>query len=103
MLAVEGLEELAAELGAPPFDPLLARRNVVLRGADVEALRGRTFTLGGVTLLGGRAANPCRLDGRRPGARGAPRAAGRGGVRCRPLTDGVLRLGPAELVVDPAV
>ncbi len=102
VLAAEGLDELAAELGVPPFDPLLARRNVVLRGADVEALRGRTFTLGGITLLGGRAANPCRwMDVvLAPGAHRGLR--GRGGVRCRPLTDGVLRLGPAELVVDPA-
>lgn len=103
VLALESLEALAAELGVPPFDPLLARRNVVLRGADVDALRGRTFTLGGVTLLGGRAANPCRwMDVvLAPGAHRGLR--GRGGVRCRPLTDGVLRLGPAELVVDPAV
>jgi MOSC domain-containing protein YiiM len=102
VLAVESLEALAAELGVPPFDPLLARRNVVLRGADVEALRGRTFTLGGVTLLGGRAANPCRwMDVvLAPGAHRGMR--GRGGVRCRPLSDGVLRLGPTELVVDPA-
>jgi hypothetical protein len=35
-----------------------------------------------------------------PGAHRGMR--GRGGVRCRPLSDGVLRLGPAELVVDPA-
>jgi MOSC domain-containing protein YiiM len=102
LLAVESLEDLAAELGAPAFDPLLARRNVVLRGADVDALRGRTFTLGGVTLLGGRAANPCRwMDVvLAPGAHRGLR--GRGGVRCRPLTDGVLRLGPTTLEVDPA-
>ena len=103
VLAVESLEAVAAELGVPPFDPLLARRNVVLRGADVDALRGRTFTLGGVTLLGGRAANPCRwMDVvLAPGAHRGMR--GRGGVRCRPLSDGVLRLGPSTLVVDPAV
>jgi hypothetical protein len=41
VLAVEGLEALATELGVPPFDPVLARRNVVLRGVDVEALRAR--------------------------------------------------------------
>ncbi|SDN78903.1 hypothetical protein SAMN05660199_00686 [Klenkia soli] len=97
VLAIESLEALAAELGVPPFDPLLARRNVVLRGADVEALRGHTFTLGGVTLLGGRAANPCRwMDVvLAPGAHRGMR--GRGGVRCRPLSDGVLRLGPTTL------
>jgi hypothetical protein len=41
VLGVEGVESLAAELGLPVPDPLLARRSVVLRGAEVEALRGR--------------------------------------------------------------
>ena len=101
VLAVESLEALAGELGEPPFDPLLARRNVVLRGADVEALRGRPFSLdcgaGEVRLHGGRAANPCRwMDVvLAPGAHRGMR--GRGGVRCRADGDGVLRLGPALL------
>ncbi len=45
VMAVEPLDALAAELGVPPFDPCLTRRNVVLRGADVESLRGQTFAL----------------------------------------------------------
>ncbi|MGY1849668.1 MULTISPECIES: MOSC domain-containing protein [unclassified Blastococcus] len=110
VLAVESLESLAAELGAPPFDPLLARRNVVLRGAEVEALRGREFALdcgaGPVLLRGGRAANPCAWMDLvlAPGAHRGMR--GRGGVRCAALSDGRLELGPAVLTsavpLDPA-
>ena len=101
VLATEALEALAAELGAAPFDPLRARRNVVLRGAEVEALRGQEFTLdsgaGEVRLRGGRPANPCAwMDVvLAPGAHRGLR--GRGGVRCAALTGGVLRLGPAVL------
>ena len=101
VLAVEALEDLAAELGAAPFDPALARRTVVLRGAEVEALRGQTFALdsgqGVVVLRGGRPANPCAwMDVvLAPGAHRGLR--GRGGIRCAPLTDGVLRVGPAVL------
>ncbi|MBB3086967.1 MOSC domain-containing protein [Geodermatophilus sabuli] len=110
VLAVEGLEALAAELGVPPFDPLLTRRTVVLRGAQVEALRGQQFALdsgtGAVRLRGGRPANPCAwMDVvLAPGAHRGLR--GRGGVRCAALSDGVLRLGPAVLTsavpLDPA-
>jgi MOSC domain-containing protein YiiM len=101
VLAVEALEQLAAELGAAPFDPALARRTVVLRSAEVEALRGGTFELdcgeGPVRLGGGRPANPCAwmdvvlVPGAHRGMRG------RGGIRCAALSDGVLRLGPAVL------
>ncbi|WP_409330351.1 MOSC domain-containing protein [Trujillonella humicola] len=101
VLAVESLEALAAGLGVPPFDPLLARRTVVLRGAEVEALRGQEFALdcgaGVVRLRGGRPAHPCAwMDVvLAPGAHRGLR--GRGGIRCAALTDGVLRVGPAVL------
>ena len=101
VLAAEALEALAAELGVPAPDPLLARRNVVLRGAEVEALRGQEFALdcgeGEVRLRGGRPANPCAwLDAALgPGFHRGLR--GRAGIRCAALTDGVLRLGPAVL------
>lgn len=110
VLAVESLEALAADLRVPPFDPLLARRTVVLRGAEVEALRGVEFALdcglGVVRLRCGRPANPCAwMDVvLAPGAHRGMR--GRGGVRCAALTDGVLRVGPAVLTsavpLDPA-
>jgi MOSC domain-containing protein YiiM len=110
VLAAEALDQLAAELGSGPLDPLATRRNVVLRGAEVEALRGQPFSLdcgeGQVALAGGRPANPCAwLD--LVLAAGAHRGMrGRGGVRCAPRTDGGLRLGPAVLrsavPLDPA-
>jgi MOSC domain-containing protein YiiM len=110
VIAAEAVDALAAELGSGPLDPLATRRNVVLRGADVEALRGQLFSLdcgdGEVLLAGGRPANPCAwLD--LVLATGAHRGMrGRGGVRCAPRTDGALRLGPAVLrsavPLDPA-
>ncbi|CAA9274154.1 MAG: hypothetical protein AVDCRST_MAG52-3381 [uncultured Blastococcus sp.] len=101
VLAAEAVDALAAELGSVPLDPLLMRRNVVLRGAEIEALRGQVFSLdcgeGEVVLRGGRPANPCAwLDTvLAPGAHRGMR--GRAGIRCAPLSGGVLRLGPAVL------
>src|SRR6476620_9840454 len=45
VFAVEALEAIAAELDAGPFDPLLTRRNVVLRGVELAPLLGHEFTL----------------------------------------------------------
>ncbi|GAA2174080.1 hypothetical protein GCM10009784_10920 [Arthrobacter parietis] len=110
VFAVEALEAIAAELGEGAFDPLLTRRNVVLRGAHLAPLVGQEFTLESgpdrVTLRGGRPAHPCAWMDRMlaPGAHAAMR--GRGGVRCQPVASGVLRRGPAVLVspveLDPA-
>lgn len=96
LIAVESLEAVAAELGVPPFDPVLARRTVVLRGADVDGLTGE-FTLGGVRFRAHRPANPCAWMDQvlAPGAFRALRR--RGGIRCEPLTSGALHLGPTTL------
>lgn len=114
LFSVEALEAVAADLGLPATpDPLLARRNVVLRGADLNGLVGHEFTLetdrtddrtdepdgaASVVLAAGRPAAPCAWMDRMiaPGAHAALR--GRGGVRCRVVTGGLLRRGPAVLV-----
>ncbi|MFF0945113.1 MOSC domain-containing protein [Kocuria sp. CPCC 205300] len=102
LLAVEALEAIADDLGAGPFDPMLARRNVVLRGAQLTPLLGEEFALESdgelVRLRGGRPAHPCAWMDRvlAPGAHAAMR--GRGGLRCRPLSDGALHRGPAVLL-----
>ncbi|NUP75626.1 MAG: MOSC domain-containing protein [Sinomonas sp.] len=102
LLAVEALEAMAAELGAPRFDPLLTRRNVVVRGAQLAPLLGQEFAIEShgslVWLRGGRPANPCAWMDQMlaPGAHAAMR--GRGGLRCRPLSDGVVHRGPAVLL-----
>jgi MOSC domain-containing protein YiiM len=102
LFAVEALETMAAELDAAPFDPLATRRNVVLRGAHLAPLLGQDFALesGGsvVGFYGGRPAHPCAwMNGvLAPGAHAAMR--GRGGIRCRALSDGILHRGPAVLV-----
>jgi len=102
LIAIESLEAMAAELGVAPFDPLLTRRNVVLRGAHLAPLLGEEFALesrgGVVRFRGGRPAHPCAWMDQvlAPGAHAAMR--GRGGVRCQPLSDGSLHRGTAVLI-----
>jgi MOSC domain-containing protein YiiM len=105
VLSAESLDHVASVLGsgpeAPALDPLLARRNVVVRGVQVDGVLGHDLSLDcgdGPVRLGSRSpARPCRWMDDVFGA-GAQRALrGRGGVRCEALGDGVLRLGPARL------
>ena len=102
VMAVEALESIAAELQTAPFDPLLTRRNVILRGADLAPLLGGEFALeshGDVAhFKAGRPAHPCAWMDQMlaPGAHKAMR--GRGGIRCQVLSDGVLHRGGAVLI-----
>ena len=114
VFAAETLEAVAGELGWPSVpDALLARRNIVVRGFPIDTLAavrhggGAVFGLdsgsGLIRFRANRPASPCRWMDivLAPGAFRALR--GRGGVRCTPLDDGLLRRGPALLhVLEPA-
>lgn len=101
--AAEALEAVATELGIAVPGLRQTRRNILLRGADVDALAGIPFTLdsgdGEIRFGDPRPANPCAwMDvAVAPGAHRAFRR--RGGLRTGPLDDGILRLGPAVLRV----
>jgi hypothetical protein len=87
----------------PCADLRHTRRNVLLRGVDVDSYVGSTIVLDGahgpVTFAVNRPARPCAwMDATvGPGAQRALR--GKGGVRCTPLSDGVLALGGATFRV----
>jgi MOSC domain-containing protein YiiM len=111
LFAAESLDGLARDLGlAAVPDPHLPRRNIVVRGFPVDELaapRGGTGAVFGLDSGAGevrfqayRPAHPCAwMDVvLAPGAFRALR--GHGGVRCTPLDDGILRVGPATLTVE---
>ncbi|WP_324604285.1 molybdenum cofactor biosysynthesis protein [Streptomyces sp. NRRL F-5126] len=87
----------------PATDLCQTRRNILLRGVDIDSYVGWTIELdtgdGPVALAVNRAARPCAwMDAViGPGAQRALRA--RGGVRCTPLIDGVIRVGRASFRV----
>ncbi|KQR99565.1 molybdenum cofactor biosysynthesis protein [Williamsia sp. Leaf354] len=104
-LALEAWE--AATEGA---DPVVARRNVAVRGLELDPLRGEEFEIdtgdGPIRFRGGRPAHPCSWMDTMAGEGSRKALIGRGGLRAQPLTSGVLRIGPASIRcsvdLDPA-
>ncbi len=100
------MEAVEDELGLArgTLDPRLMRRNIVVRGVDLNALRHSGFSLdtgnGPVQFEAAGETSPCAwMDDRLAvGARDALR--GRGGLRTNPTTSGTLRVGPVVLVTD---
>ena len=73
--------------------PQDARRNVVTRGIDLDALVGQCFTIGDVRCVGRRLCEPC-AHLQRLTVPGTLRAlVHRGGLRADVLSDGVIRVG----------
>lgn len=93
LIEAEALDEL--EAGGVPISPEQARRNVVTRGIDLDALIGRHFRVGEVGCCGQRRCEPCAHLERLtvPGTlRGLVH---RGGIRADVVEAGTICVGDA--------
>jgi len=84
--------EVVDELGLPPDE---ARRNVVTRGIDLNALVGKRFRVGGVECLGRRLCEPCAHLQRLTYPGILRDLVHRGGLRADVVGDGTIRIGDA--------
>ena len=89
--AQETHQWLGDHLGVHDKPASVFRRNIITSGADLNALIGAEFTVQGVRFLGMEEARPCYWMNQAfaEGAEAALR--GRGGLRAKILSDGVLR------------
>jgi MOSC domain-containing protein YiiM len=83
-------QELCATLRVTDKSPAVLRRNVIAEHADLNGLIGREFEVQGVRFFGTQECAPCYWMDQAfgPGAEAALQ--GRGGLRAKILTDGVL-------------
>lgn len=89
--SLEVFDELRQELKLANAQPQATRRNAFVRGADLNALIGREFEIQGVRFEGIEESKPCDWMNLTLGPGAREWLKGRGGLRCRILTDGVLR------------
>lgn len=102
--AAEVFDALLAEFGRDDLAPVLTRRNIVTRGANLNQLIGQEFTLdagnGPVNFLGTKPCSPCAWMDTMLGQGAHAFLRGRGGLRARILSNGTLRRGPATLTTE---
>jgi len=89
--AMEVLEALRSELNLAGAQPQATRRNAFVRGVDLPSLVGKQFELQGVRFAGVEESKPCHWMNAALGPGAEDWLRGRAGLRCRILTDGVLR------------
>jgi MOSC domain-containing protein YiiM len=94
--AQEVYESLCASFGVKDKPSSVFRRNVITSGIDLNTLIGREFEIQGVRFLGTGECSPCHWQNEAfaPGAEDALQ--GRGGLRAKILSDGVLSVSDDE-------
>lgn len=83
------------------LSPEHARRNLLTRGLQLEALVGWRLHVGEVVLVAQRVCSPCRLLQRRSGLPVGDLLKDGGGLRARIVTGGVLRRGDEICALAP--
>jgi len=93
LIQQEHLAAIAACVGIDRVEPQLLRRNVVVSGINLLALKNRQFRLGEVLLEFSGACHPCSKMEAALGAGGYNAMRGHGGITARVIEAGALRLG----------
>jgi MOSC domain-containing protein YiiM len=99
LIQSEHLEAAASFLGISKIDPTLTRRNIVVKGLNLNALKGRKFQIGTAILEMTGFCYPCGRMEENLGKGGFNAMRGHGGITCRVISEGEITLGDAVEVV----
>jgi len=89
--ALEVFDALRRELHLPQAQPVATRRNVVVAGLDLNSLVGAEFEIQGVRFAGVEECRACYWMNVALGPGAEDWLQGRGGLRARILTNGILQ------------
>jgi len=93
LIGVENLAAIGAYLGTAPADPEAARRNIVVEGLNLLALKERRFRVGEAVLETTGECHPCSRMEEILGVGGYNAMRGQGGITAKVLRGGLVRLG----------
>jgi MOSC domain-containing protein YiiM len=100
LIQAEHLAAIAAYLGLEAVAPDLLRRNVVVAGLNLMALKGRRFALGEAVLETTGECHPCSRMEEAFGPGGYNAVRGHGGITARVVHGGEVRLGDPVARID---
>ncbi len=96
----EHLPAIASLVHRESISPAQLRRNLVISGINLLALKGRAFRVGAAVLEYSGTCEPCSKMERELGAGGYNAMRGHGGITARVLEEGLVRIGDEVEVVS---
>lgn len=100
LFQAEHLDVVASLIHQDAIDPKILRRNLIVRGISLNALKGRQFRIGDVVLEGTDLCHPCSKMETTLGPGGYNAMRGIGGLCARVITEGVIDEGATVAVVE---
>jgi MOSC domain-containing protein YiiM len=97
--SIEVFERLSAHFELQNKSVGALRRNVIVSGANLNDLIGERFSIQGVELLGTAHCKPCYWMNQAVAPGAEEFLAGNGGLRAQILSDGMIAVGDAQLVL----
>lgn len=93
LISREFIDQIAHFLGASEVEPAALRRNLVVSGINLNALRHQRFRIGDALFEAGALCHPCSRMEQALGKGGVAAMLGHGGLCCRILEGGTIAVG----------
>ncbi len=100
LISREHLDAVASFVGREQVDPADVRRNLVIRGVNLQALKGKQFKIGEVVLEYTGECHPCSRMEEVLGVGGYNAMRGHGGITAKVLQEGTIQVGDSLEVLD---
>ncbi len=100
LIQQEHLAVIGAILRREAIDPAILRRNIVVSGINLLALKGKRFSIGGVILLASGNCHPCSKMETALGPGGYNAMRGHGGLTATVVQPGKIRIGDSVALLS---
>lgn len=101
VIAKEWIDLIAHYSGHGMIDPVLLRRNLVVKGINLNALRHQRFRIGSATFEATALCHPCSRMDSALGVGGAASMLGYGGLCAKITQSGIITVGDALIPLPP--
>jgi MOSC domain-containing protein YiiM len=100
LIQAEHLAAVGSMLGRDAIDPALTRRNIVVKGINLLALKDKQFRIGDAVLEMTGLCHPCSRMEKSLGPGGYNAMRGHGGITAKVICEGAIRVGDGVYVMS---